>query len=108
MIQSEEPLNAEQVITQLTADPQRLSELTLHFIGIGGIGVSAVARMLSHRGARIQGSDVRQSQLTIAMENLGAQVTIGHHPDNLRGADLVVFSTAVPQDNVELVETAPL
>ena len=94
----------QELINQLSAQPDQLRDLTLHFIGIGGIGVSAVARMLAERGARIQGSDVRHSQLTSAMEQLGARVTIGHDPAHIDGADIVVFSTAVPQDNVELVE----
>lgn len=97
-------MDAQKIIAQLTEAPHQLSALTIHFIGIGGIGVSAVARMLAERGARIQGSDVRESQLTLAMEHLGAQVMIGHDPRHLEGADLVVFSTAVPRDNVELVE----
>ena len=94
----------QELINQLSAQPNLLRDLTLHFIGIGGIGVSAVARMLAERGATIQGSDVRRSQLTEAMETLGAQVTIGHRPDNIDGADIVIFSTAVPKDNVELLE----
>lgn len=60
--------------------------------------------MLAERGAQVQGSDVRVSQLTEAMERMGARVTIGHTPENLDGADAVVFSTAVPRDNVELIE----
>ena len=54
----------QELINQLSAQPNQLRDLTLHFIGIGGIGVSAVARMLAERGAGIQGSDVRHSQLT--------------------------------------------
>jgi UDP-N-acetylmuramate--alanine ligase len=77
---------------------------TYHFIGIGGIGVSAVARVLLQRGARVQGSDVRESQLTLAMRALGARVTIGHSAQNLDGAEVVVYSTAVPAENIELVE----
>jgi len=80
------------------------SPTTYHFIGVGGIGVSAVARVLLQRGARVQGSDVRESQLTEAIRALGAHVTIGHAPENLDGADAVVYSTAVPATNVELVE----
>ncbi len=77
---------------------------SLHFIGIGGIGVSAVARVALEQGYRVSGSDVRRSQLTDAMEALGARVTIGHAPANIDGADVVVVSTAIPEHNVELVE----
>ena len=76
---------------------------TYHLIGIGGIGVSAVARLLHSRGARVQGSDVRESQITLALRDLGIDVHIGHSPDHLAGADVVVHSTAIPATNPELV-----
>ncbi len=76
---------------------------TYHFIGIGGIGVSAVARVLHQQGVTVQGSDVRASQITEALEAMGISVTIGHRPDNIDGADVVVHSTAVPFDNLERV-----
>ena len=75
----------------------------IHFIGIGGIGVSAVARLAVEKGFRVSGSDVRQSQLTDAMADLGADVTIGHRQTNIENADVVVTSTAIPKDNLELV-----
>ncbi|MCB9506123.1 MAG: UDP-N-acetylmuramate--L-alanine ligase [Myxococcales bacterium] len=75
----------------------------VHFIGIGGIGVSAVARIAIGRGLIVSGSDVRRSQLTDAMEALGARVFIGHDERNLDGVDLVVVSTAIPDHNPELV-----
>ncbi len=74
---------------------------TYHFVGIGGIGVSAVARVLHQQGVRVQGSDVRESQLTEMLRGLGIPVTIGHAAENVEGADVVVHSTAVPKDNVE-------
>ena len=57
--------------------------------------------MLHQQNVRVQGSDVRNSQLTEALEALGIPVTIGHAPDNINGADVVVHSTAVPHDNLE-------
>ncbi len=75
----------------------------LHFIGIGGIGVSAVARIALGKGHKVSGSDVRQSQLTDAMQDLGASVVIGHDAKNIDGVDVVVVSTAIPAHNVELV-----
>ncbi len=89
---------------RIYAQPSALRQLCFHFIGIGGIGVSAVARVLAERGAKIQGSDVRESQLTLSIQSLGAKVVIGHQSSNVDGADLVVYSTAVPKDNVELLE----
>lgn len=75
----------------------------VHLIGIGGIGVSGVARALLALGHDVSGSDVRESQLTLALRELGARVTIGHSADNLAGTDLVVRSTAIPDTNPELV-----
>ena len=76
---------------------------TYHFIGIGGIGVSAVARVLHQQGVKVQGSDVRESQLTEALKGMGIPVHIGHRVENIDGADVVVHSTAVPEDNLERV-----
>ncbi|MBU0549948.1 UDP-N-acetylmuramate--L-alanine ligase [Myxococcota bacterium] len=74
---------------------------TYHFIGIGGIGVSAVARVLHQQGVRVRGSDVRESQLTEGLRALGIPVQIGHDAAHVEGADVVVHSTAVPEDNLE-------
>lgn len=84
--------------------PGRLAELgVVHLIGIGGIGVSAVARLLLARGVQVRGSDVRASQLTAMLESLGADVRIGHDASHLDGVGLVVRSTAIPDVNPELV-----
>lgn len=84
--------------------PGRLGELgVIHLIGIGGIGVSAVARLLLSRGVSVRGSDVRASQLTEMLQSLGADVRIGHDAAHLDGVGLVVRSTAIPDSNPELV-----
>lgn len=77
--------------------------MQIHMLGIGGIGVSGVARVLHQRGFAVRGSDVRQSSLTDALQGEGIEVTIGHDPSNIDGADVVVVSTAIPDHNVELV-----
>lgn len=74
-----------------------------HFLGIGGVGISAVARHVLHAGVTVSGSDVRQSCLTLEMEAAGASVHIGHRQQNLAGADIVVVSTAIPETNPELL-----
>jgi UDP-N-acetylmuramate--alanine ligase len=74
----------------------------VHFLGIGGIGVSAVARLVMAAGARVSGSDVRESSITQALARDGARVFIGHAASNLDGADLIVVSTAIPDTNPEL------
>ncbi len=76
----------------------------IHLIGIGGIGVSGVARALLGLGFDVTGSDVRESQLTTAVRDLGATVHIGHDARFIDGVDLVVHSTAIPETNAELVE----
>lgn len=75
----------------------------IHLIGIGGIGVSAVARALHGAGYQVQGSDVRESCITTALRDLGMTVTIGHSPNNLDGAEIVVVSTAIPKTNPEWI-----
>jgi len=75
----------------------------IHLIGIGGIGVSGVARSLLALGHQVSGSDVRESQLTLSLRALGARVEIGQRAENLGDADLVVYSTAIPATNPELV-----
>ena len=75
----------------------------IHMLGIGGIGVSGVARILAARGFEVTGSDVRESSLTEALRAEGLSVVIGHAPENVDGADLVVVSTAIPETNVELI-----
>ena len=77
-----------------------------HLVGIGGIGVSAIARILIGQGYHVQGSDVRESQLTLALRQEGADVRIGHAAAHLDGVDIVVASTAIPKTNVELVAAA--
>ena len=76
--------------------------MKIHFIGIGGIGLSALAKFLAGRGHRISGSDMRQSEITDDLAlNYGAKITIPHHPDAVEGADRVIYSAAVRPSNVE-------
>jgi UDP-N-acetylmuramate--alanine ligase len=75
----------------------------IHFIGIGGTGLSAIATVLLERGLTISGSDRRSSPILASLEQAGARITIGHHrAENVAGADLVVRSSAVRLDNVEV------
>jgi UDP-N-acetylmuramate--alanine ligase len=75
----------------------------IHFIGIGGAGLSAIARVLMGMGYRISGSDRAGSELTAALADEGVRVYLGHRADQVDGADLVVVSSAVPQENAEFV-----
>jgi UDP-N-acetylmuramate--alanine ligase len=74
----------------------------VHFIGIGGYGMSAIAKVMLEMGYRISGSDLAQQELTEKLKAKGAQVFIGHEARNVSGADLVVYSTALAKDNVEM------
>jgi UDP-N-acetylmuramate--alanine ligase len=69
--------------------------VTTHFIGIGGIGMSALARLLLARGERVRGSDTKESALLDCLRDEGADVCIGHAAENLDGAERVVFSSAI-------------
>ncbi|MCX5710386.1 MAG: UDP-N-acetylmuramate--L-alanine ligase [Candidatus Omnitrophica bacterium] len=79
-----------------------------HLIGIGGIGMSGIAHLLLKRGARVSGSDLKQSKVIRALEGLGAKIFIGHEAGNISGADLVVYSSAVKEDNSEVMEAKKL
>lgn len=74
----------------------------VHLIGIGGTGLSAIALVLLERGVEVSGSDRQLSALARQIEQAGARVMVGHRAENVRGADLVVRSSAVMDDNVEV------
>jgi UDP-N-acetylmuramate--alanine ligase len=76
----------------------------VHFIGIGGVGMSGLARLLLARGIRVTGSDVKETETTEALRREGAQVLIGHRVDNLGEPDRVVYSAAIGKANPELAE----
>jgi len=75
----------------------------IHFVGIGGIGMSGIAEVLLNMGFEVTGSDVSTSQITKRLKTLGAKIKNGHNGLNILGADVVVYSSAVKKDNVELV-----
>ncbi len=78
----------------------------IHFIGIGGIGMSGIAEVLLNLGYQVSGSDVKRSAITDGLESLGGKIYEGHAAENVEGAQVVVTSTAVRPDNVEVVEAA--
>lgn len=75
----------------------------IHFVGIGGIGMSGIAEVLVNLGFHVGGSDVQPSETTARLQKLGARVIIGHAAENIGNADVVVTSTAVKSDNPEVV-----
>ena len=74
----------------------------IHCVGIGGIGLSAIAEILLSRGYAVSGSDIKESDVTKHLESLGARVFIGHDAANLGDTDLLIFSAAVSAENPEL------
>ncbi len=74
----------------------------VHFIAIGGAGMSAVARIMLARGVTVSGSDAKDSAVLDGLRALGAHVVVGHDPANVRDVDTVVISSAIPESNVEL------
>lgn len=80
---------------------------TVHFVGIGGIGMSGIAEILLDQGFTVTGSDLARSEVTDRLEELGARIMIGHAAENVTGADVVVYSSAVKADeNPETAEAA--
>ena len=73
----------------------------VHFIGIGGAGMSGLARIALSHGVKVSGSDAKDSNVVTALKALGAHVEVGHQSQNIDGADLVVFSTAISESNPE-------
>src|SRR5262249_60206605 len=80
----------------------------VHFVGIGGVGMSGIARILLARGIPVSGSDAKESRTLVVLRALGATVPLGHAAGHVAGADTVVVSTAIRADNPELVEAQRL
>ena len=80
----------------------------IHFVGIGGIGMSGIAEVLLNLGYKVSGSDLRASDTTERLVSLGAEIGIGHQAENLQNVDVVVISSAVHDDNPEVVEAKRL
>src|SRR5581483_10658941 len=76
----------------------------IHFVGIGGIGMSGIAEVLLNLGYTVSGSDVKSTPVTMRLAALGARTVEGHSRDNLRDAQVVVVSSAIPPDNPEVQE----
>lgn len=80
----------------------------VHFIGIGGSGLSAIARLLLESGYEVTGSDRALSPLAVELQKAGARVYVGHAAGNVAGADWIVRSSAIPDDNVEVTTATKL
>ncbi len=76
----------------------------IHFVGIGGIGMSGIAELLLNLGYVVSGSDTKESSITRRLQSLGGTIRIGHAAENVAGANVVVVSSAVKPDNTEVLE----
>jgi UDP-N-acetylmuramate--alanine ligase len=85
----------------MTADRMRRIH-TIHFVGIGGSGMSGIAEVLLNLGYAVQGSDLKRGEVTRRLESLGAKIFIGHRQENVTGADVVVVSSAINESNPEV------
>lgn len=77
---------------------------SIHFVGIGGIGLSGLARYLQKEGYIVSGSDIRDTKITKALVQEGIDVCIPHCPENIKDQDIVIYSAAVKDTNIELIE----
>jgi UDP-N-acetylmuramate--alanine ligase len=93
--------------TQFTVPEMRRIK-NIHFIGIGGAGMSGIAEVLLNTGYQISGSDIQASKSTRRIESMGAKVFIGHAAENIAGVDVVVCSTAIQQSNPEIAAAQAL
>src|SRR5579864_1230270 len=80
----------------------------IHFVGIGGIGMSGIAEVLLNLGYKVSGSDLKSSVVTQRLTSLGATIFEGHAAENVQGAEVVVTSSAVTGDNSEVAEARKL
>lgn len=83
-------------------------ETSLHFVGIGGIGMSGIAQVFFNQGFKVTGSDSSESETTRRLEKIGIRIAHAHSAQNVVGADVVVISSAVKQNNPEVVEAKKL
>ena len=80
----------------------------VHFVGIGGVGMSGLAEILRSLEFEVSGSDLKESSTTRRLSSLGVRIDLGHRADNVRGVDVVVYSSAIRAENPELVEARAL
>ena len=77
--------------------------MQLHLVGIGGVGISAIARVLLGLGFAVSGSDKDENDQTVSLRQEGATISVGHHAHNINGAEAVIISSAIPANNPEVV-----
>lgn len=101
-------LDNQQLAKIRTMVPEMRRVERIHFVGIGGAGMSGIAEVLLNEGYRISGSDLSANPVTDCLSGKGAQIFFGHAASNVEGASVVVVSTAISQENPELVAAREL
>ncbi|QSV14442.1 UDP-N-acetylmuramate--L-alanine ligase [Photobacterium ganghwense] len=96
-------LDNQQLAKIRTMVPEMRRVERIHFVGIGGAGMSGIAEVLVNEGYRVSGSDLAPNAVTERLTSKGAEIFFGHQASNVQGASVVVVSTAIRQDNPELV-----
>ncbi len=76
----------------------------IHFIGIGGISMSGLAEILLYHNFTVSGSDMNSSPMTEKLKEKGANIYIGHKKENIKDANLIVYTAAISEDNPEMIE----
>ena len=80
----------------------------IHMVGIGGTGMNGIAEVLLNLGYKVSGSDIQENEATVRLGRLGSAISIGHRTENVSGADVVVISSAIQEDNVEVQKAREL
>ena len=93
--------NFQDKVKKLVPEMRRVSQI--HFVGIGGAGMSGIAEVLLNEGYQISGSDIADGVVTQRLAKVGAKIFFGHHAENIEGASVVVISSAITDDNPEVV-----
>lgn len=88
--------------TQLIEIPEMRRIKTIHFVGVGGAGMSGIAEVLLNQGYKISGSDIKESATTQRLNSFGGKIFIGHQASNIDGVDVLVVSTAIDSSNPEI------
>lgn len=96
-------MDTKKSIARMIEIPEMRRIRTVHFVGIGGAGMCGIAEVLLNQGYRVTGSDIKAGLVTDRLKSLGAHIYIGHDAGNIESASVVVVSSAVKQDNPELV-----
>lgn len=96
-------MNAKKLAELRTMIPEMKRVKHIHFVGIGGAGMGGIAEVLVNEGYEISGSDIAENAVTQHLVTLGAKIKIGHQAENVTGASVVVISSAISEDNIEVV-----